>query len=166
MEPVRCPIQNSKNAAMLLDYLDRRLDWSATIEFERHISGCAACQQTLAAQREVWNALDSWSPGPVSEDFDRRLFERIGQEERKPVWTRAWRWLTTAAMPFHFKPAMPLAAACMVIVAGFLLQAPREADLGAELKTELLEVEQVEQTLGDVEMLRDLGVDDDAGIRL
>lgn len=167
METVRCPIQNSKDAAMLLDYLDRRLDAASTVELDRHIAGCRSCQELLASQRAVWNALDMWSVEPVSRDFDRRLYERIGEEERKSVWSRAWRWLTDAAMPHNFKPAMPLAAACMVVVAGFLLQAPPEADLmRGELKSELVEIEQVEQTLGDVEMLRELGVDGDSGTRL
>lgn len=159
METVRCPIQSGEGAAMLLDYVDRRLDSASTLELDRHIAGCVSCQELVAAQRAVWQALDTWNSEPVSADFNRKLFDRIETERANPLWRRAFAWLTEASLPFQFRPAMPLAAACMMLVAGFLFRAPREADIvRQELKTELTEIEAVENTLDDIEMLRQLGV--------
>jgi hypothetical protein len=63
------------------------------------------------------------------------------------------------ALPWSIRPAMPVAAACMVLVAAFLFQAPTAPEGSRYPKwAETMDVEQVERTLDDLEMLRQLGV--------
>ncbi len=154
---LRCPIQSGDNAEILLAYVDRKLDPETAAVLDRHVEGCMGCRQLLASQRMVWEALDSWEAESVSTDFNRRLYRRIENEEG-----RWWRRLLEPAFPWSMKPAMPVAAACLVLVAAFLFRTPGGWESGLAGRQEVVDVEQVELTLEDLEMLRQLGVDLDS----
>lgn len=156
MNPFQCPIQNREYASLLLDYCDRRLDPELNNEMERHLDTCADCRQMLASQRVVWEALDAWDPEPVSMDFNRRLFDRIDAEKSRPWWRRA----ADSLGSLSWKPAVPVAAACMALVAVVLLRTPALPDLDHKAKAEpaAVDVEQVDRALDDMDMLRQLGV--------
>jgi len=148
-----CPIQSRQDASILLDYLDRRLSAEAMAEMDRHAAACASCRQAIQMQRQVWAALDGWEPEPVSAHFNRRLYERIEAENRKPWWNKAAGWLTA-------KPAFPAAALAMAVVAVLLLRMP-PAGSPESTKAKLdsvVDIEQVDRTLDEMEMLRQLGV--------
>jgi hypothetical protein len=85
-------------------------------------------------------------------DFDRRLYRRIEEQDRMGWWTRVF----GSMRPMFLRPALPLAAmACLVLVAGFIIDEPRKMFApAAEVPQAVREVEQVERTLEDLEMLR------------
>lgn len=126
----------------------------------RHVEGCAQCQDTLVKQRALWSVLDGLPAIEPSEDFDRRLYARIAEEERRPWWSATVR----AFPPFRIRSAAPAAAACIALCGALLLHAPapvapaqppQPVAVGNPID---IDVDQVERTLDDLEMLRQLTV--------
>lgn len=149
---MECPVQNPEHADLLLNYCARRLDPETAAVLERHMEHCEACRAFGAAQRTVWEALEVWEAMPVSEEFDRRLYDRISREERRGFWgglVHPW-W------PPKLRPALSLAAASAVAVVALLVQSPRSAPGPAEV--EVMDAEQVERALNDLEMLRQVNL--------
>lgn len=147
---MQCPIQTTEHADMLLKYCARKLSVETTAAFERHMQNCEACARFASSQRIVWSALDTWEAMPPSEDFDRKLYARVEQDEQSGWWKR-----------LSWKPSMPFAAACVTVVAAILLYIPGTAvviPLHESSRVETLEPEQVERTLEDLEMLKQLSV--------
>jgi hypothetical protein len=123
-----------------VDYVRRTLKPETAAAFERHLDLCLDCRAAVAAQQALWSALDAWATPEISPDFNRRLYARIDAG-------RAWSW----------RPAMGLAAACLVLIAMLLFRAPSQPDPPARA-ADSIDLEQVERTLDDLEMLRELGV--------
>jgi hypothetical protein len=148
---MRCPIETKQNAELLLDYSARRVNPESAAMLKAHLETCSACREFLGAQQAVWEALDPWEPGSISPDFDRRLYRKIEEQEQFGWWERIF----GSARPMFLRPALPLAAtACLVLVAGFIIDPGRIAAPVAETAPRAREVEQVERTLEDLEMLR------------
>jgi anti-sigma factor RsiW len=150
---MHCPIQSRENAELLLAYVERKLEPEVAATFERHVEACAACREAVAAQSAVWSALDQWEAAEITADFDRRLYARIEADHQRAWWRRVFE----PVLPGSLRPAMPMAAAAMLLIAVGLFQAPSEADWQRDKKA-AIDVEQVESTLDDLEMLRQLGV--------
>jgi hypothetical protein len=149
-----CPLQDRENAEVLLDYVNRKLDVDNTLALERHMELCEPCRKFAHSQRAVWEALDAWEALPVSDDFDRRLRDRIEEEERSGFWARLWRrYFSAPAGLLAWQPAVA-AAACLLLVAGVLFRTPNVP--APAPRTETVDIEQVERTLDDMEMLRQL----------
>lgn len=156
-----CPMKAGGGEDVILAYAGRSLGPEETVEFERHLEGCAECRRIAAAQREVWSAFDTWTPPPVSENFDARLFARIAEHER-----RNWRSRLVASLHgIGFRPMVPVAAACAAVMGVFLLRTPQVPTPAApQPQTQVIDaqqkmdVNQVERGLDDMEMLRQLGV--------
>lgn len=143
---MNCPVQSPGNSNLLLDYCARRLPPEVAGVLERHMDNCPACAGFRLGQQTLWKALDEWDAAPVDEDFDRKLYRRLetrsGSEGRPSRWFRMLR----------SRPALPIAAAASLVLAGVLLQAP-ESPRGPAPGKQTLEVEQVEHALDAVEML-------------
>lgn len=153
VNPMRCPIETQESAELLLDYCARKLPAEQTALLERHMASCAACREFRDGQALVWEALDSWQATPVSPDFDRRLYARIAEEDKSSWWRRA----ASTLAPFFARPLIPVtAAACLVVVGGLMLRSPEMAPVAGNEAALTQEVEQVERTLEDLEMLRTL----------
>ncbi len=156
--PFPCPVQGQESAGLLLEYLDRQLEPELAARIERHIAQCGDCQSVAAAQAAVWDALDRWEPAPVSADFDERLFARIESERLRPAgfWSRlrsAW----SGPLDALFRPAVPVAAACALLVGVFFFRPAAEVPVAAPaVQAESIDMEQVEKTLADVDVLRQL----------
>jgi anti-sigma factor RsiW len=148
---MECPIQRRENADLLLAYCARRLDPETAAVLERHMQVCPACRAFGESQQAVWSALDLWEATPVSEDFDRRLYDRLGREERAGFWSRVRPWF-----PVGFRPVLPVAVASAIVTVAFLVQSPSSAPSPAQLET--VDAEQVERVLDDLDMLRQLNV--------
>jgi hypothetical protein len=151
---MECPIQTTGQADILLEYCARKLSIETTVALERHMLNCEACSKFASGQRLVWVALDTWEAMPPSEDFDRKLYARLEQYDQSGWWKRLW-----SGTSFGWRPAMPFAAACITIMAAFLLYSPGTAPLiplHESSRVETLEPEQVERTLEDLEMLKQL----------
>lgn len=153
---VRCPLQTGdEGATLLLGYLDRQLDAETTSQLDRHVAQCESCGRLVEGHRAVWSALDEYRPVAVSSDFDERVMARIAAEE---PW---WRRLMPSAGPGFawWKAAMPLTAACALLFAVGFWRTPNEGSpVGAKSATAAAEAQLVEDTLSDVEMLRQLGL--------
>ena len=156
---MNCPIRNltgadQETAEVLLAYTARRLDPARTALLESHMDSCPNCAEFRAGQDLVWQALDAWEALPVTPDFNRRLYQRIDAEQAAP-WYR--RLFTTPWA--SWKPALPLAAACLVVAAGFVMDHPvstmSQAPVSA-IRVTVTEAEQVETALDDIQLLRQL----------
>lgn len=157
-----CPVQSTEGAGLLLEFLDRRLSPDLSAQLERHVAVCADCSRVVEAQRSVWAALDNWEPEEASDDFDRRLFARLEQEDRRSNGLLAG---VAAAMVRMFPAiplsrAVPVAAMCALLMGGFLYKQPSVVDTSDKVVAEMVavDVEQVENTLADLDMLQQLGV--------
>jgi hypothetical protein len=149
----RCPLENGNGAELVLGFCARTLAKDECTAFERHMLSCARCRELAAAQQAVWSALDTWTPEPISSNFDEKLYQRIAAEEQSPWWQRLfqanWSW----------RPAMPVAAACGVLIAAFLLRSPEPVPPPQSPTQPKIRIEQVERALDDIDMLKQLGVE-------
>jgi anti-sigma factor RsiW len=160
--PMKCPIESHENADLLLAYCAGKLDPQTTIMFDRHLAVCTACRKFQREQQTVWAALDAWQAVPVSQDFDRRLYSRIEEEQvHASWWSRLTRPFQPLSGPAFISRGVPLAAAAgLLVLAGVILVRPNEVavpeDLTSGVRMESVQPEQVERTLDDMEMLRQL----------
>ena len=139
---VSCPIQDPENADLLLAYVDRKLDPELAGRLEQHAQTCPACRRLLDAQRIVWEALDSWQPGPVSPRFDGELMEKIRTVKRRPQLRAAVRTGQVAAL-------------FLALLAAMVLRGP-SMDSPQFQNQDTLDMQQLEHALDDLEMLRQL----------
>ena len=148
---MKCPIETQDNAELLLSYSARRLNPERTAILEAHMEVCPQCREFRDGQRTLWEALDQWEARPISADFNRRLYRKIEEQEQLGWWDRIF----GAGRPMFLRPALPLAAtACLVLVAGFMIDNLGRMDTPAGETPQVRGVEQVERTLEDMEMLR------------
>ena len=113
------------------------------------------CVCTAGQMAGVGCRFDAWEPPPVSVDFNRRLWQRIDRAAELP-W---YRGLFGALRAANWKPVFPMAAAVLVIAGGFLLDHPGERAVtpkGATTGVSVIEADQLEQTLDDIQLLRQL----------
>jgi hypothetical protein len=153
-----CPTNRNEDAEILLDYCTQTLSPLQTAEFELHLKQCADCSRLVVAQKEVWGALEEWTPAPVSVNFDARLYARIAQEQAAPVWKQWLSRIFQPALPYPlWKSAIPLTAACALLTVGLYVRAPDAAHavhaVQPQLRAEKVDIEQVEQTLEDFDIL-------------
>jgi anti-sigma-K factor RskA len=150
---MECPLENGNGAELIVAYGARTLAPEAEAAFVRHMASCSNCREMAAAQQAVWLALDAWAPEPISSNFDERLYQRIATEEQGTWWQRLvranWSW----------RPAMPVAAACAVMIAAFLIQRPASPPAPQSQSQPPVRIEQVQRALDDIEMLKQLGVE-------
>jgi hypothetical protein len=157
---MNCPIRNTETTELLLDYCAGKLPLGTTAELERHIESCVDCQAFTQAQQQVWTALDDWDMGPISGDFDRRLYARIA-EDQKPSW---WQWI---AGKLDWRPALSIGAACAAVAVLLFINAPGNAPAPVRptapppaylenTRVDSIEPEQLERALDDLEMLKQL----------
>ena len=148
---MKCPIEARENAEFLLAYCTRKLDAERTATLERHMEICPACREFASGQRAVWEALGAWEAAPVTLDFDRRLYRRI---DREVSW---WHLPMRRLRPALVRQGLPIAAAaCLVVMAGWLLERPANVQLAAQpqsAQVETLQPDQVEHALDAMHML-------------
>jgi len=148
-----CPME-SRNPEMLVAYSAGELDPETASALERHLAGCPACRLLAADQAAVWKALDAWETPRIALDFDQRLFRRIREEVRFSWWER----ISRPFRPMPFRQALPLTvSACLLLMAGLVLQHPGRIG-PVEPRHETVRLDQVERTLDDLELLRQVGM--------
>jgi hypothetical protein len=159
-----CIKDNPQGAEILLDYCAGKLDPVRTSEAGAHFRECHECGELVKAQNTVWEMLEEWKPIQVSADFDQKLYARIAQEQTEPAW-RQWflRIFRPATPPGFWKPAVSLAAAGAVLSLALLVHVPNRteavvpAPTQAQLRSDKIDVDQVEQALDDMDMLTPAG---------
>jgi hypothetical protein len=163
---MNCPTKRNEDAEILLDYCAQTLSPVQKAEFEIHLKQCADCSRIVDAQNEVWGSLDAWTPPPVSANFDARLYARIAQEQVAPAWQTWLRRVFQPPVPYSlWKSAVPLGAACAVLALGLALRTPDAMDAPAHpspvypsmVHADKVDIEQVEQTLDDIDILMPAG---------
>jgi anti-sigma factor RsiW len=152
---MNCPTKRNEDAEILLDYCAQTLPPLQTAEFEIHLKQCADCSRLVEAQKAVWGALEAWTPAPVSVNFDARLYARIAEEQAAPAWRFWLRRIFQPAIPYPlWKSAVPLIAACLLLAAGLSVHMPgTPAAPHPQLRADKVDIEQVEQTLEDFDIL-------------
>jgi anti-sigma factor RsiW len=151
---MNCLSKMKEGAELLLDYCAGTLAPARVADIDAHIGTCAECRRVVDAQRDIWRALDQWTPPEVSPDFDKRLYSRIKEEQAAPVWSQWMRRLFQPAVPVPFwKPAMSLAAACAVLAVGLAVHTPEPRDPVSQIHADHVDIEQVANTLDDLELL-------------
>jgi anti-sigma factor RsiW len=138
-----CPTTNKQSTEILLEYCAGTLDPDRTLEFEKHAAECAECGRQVASQRALWQTLDQWTPAEISPDFDARLYARIAREEAAPLWKK---WFVRG-----WKPALVTAVAGAAIVIALFVRQPQPP-----LRTDTVDIDQVEHALEDLDMLTPL----------
>lgn len=153
---MECPVRERRNTDLLLDYCAERLDRQTAADLAGHIASCPACEEWIRGQKQVWEALDAWEEVPVSDGFDRKLYERIACEEDRKPWWRAFR---PARRPVTAS-ALSLALASLLGLAILLVERPKPpvASPAGAARVETLDADRIEKALDDVEMLRELDV--------
>jgi hypothetical protein len=162
-----CPIQSEEHADQLLAFTAGKLRGDAAAKLEMHMRSCAECEAVGKAQASVWNLLDAWEVPPVSSEFNRNLYARIDASASASWLERFGAAVNEFFQPVFARPAFALAAATLVIATGFFLDHPgryvspknNRVSLQASSKgmsksyLNNVEVDQVESTLEDIEML-------------
>lgn len=125
---------------------------------DAHVAECAECRDLVERQWALWQALECWKPLPVPSDFDARLYARIAEDEaRGPAWRR---WFGEAGR-WPLRPLLPVGAATLAMAALFLLKTPSDApdlNAGNQRIQQRVNIEQVERTLEDMDMLKQLSL--------
>jgi len=142
---MNCPV--NKEPQVLVDYCAGRLDARAGAEVKTHVEACAACSQFVVGQSAAWNALDAFEAPPVSAGFDRKLWERIEEAERRRGFWAGW-W----AAAFR-KPVIAFALAAVFIIAALSLSSTRPVPPPAQAA---LDADRMERALDDLDMLQQL----------
>ncbi len=130
-------------------------------EFEQHMTVCGDCRSFAASQKAVWSALDAWEPAPVSVDFDRKLYARIEAHENSSWWKKLVTWSPVSPFPWSSAIA-PIATACVTIAAAVMFYLPQQRPVAPEIRQNQSKMEsaddvyQVERTLDDIEMFKQL----------
>ena len=152
---MNCPTKKNEDAEILLDYCARTLSPVQAAEFEVHLQECADCSRLVEAQKEVWGALEAWTPAPVSINFDARLYARIAREQAAPPWQLWLRRIFQPALPYPlWKSAIPLIAACGLLAVGLSVRIPEATHaVQPQLRADKVDIEQVEQALEDFDIL-------------
>jgi len=154
---MECLHNHKQGADILIEHLAGTLDRERQAELERHTKDCPDCRRLL----EVWDRLDEFPAPALSEDFDHRLYARIANEARMPWWRRMWLPSASLWRPL-WRPILPLAAACAVLVLALAVRNPDPRDSVKEVRIEQggsSDVEQVVQALDDLELLSPVNSD-------
>jgi len=156
---MECPSKSAESSELLIAYVEGSLDRIAERAFERHLDTCQRCREMAASQRELWAALDSWAPVQISPDFDQRLYRRLAEDRIPQPW-----WQRLLSADWTWRPAMPLAAACIALIAGFMLREPGPGPVQTVvIQPHGPQIEQVESALQDLEMLNQMGLPSSQG---
>ncbi|HLK50766.1 MAG TPA: hypothetical protein VKT49_21645 [Bryobacteraceae bacterium] len=147
-----CPMEKG-DPSELLAYSAQQLEGSESLRLRQHVNSCPACREFVSGQEAVWRALDAWEAPAISADFDPRLYRRIAQES-------SWRERCLHALgPLLVRQGLPIAAAaCLIIVAGFVSRQPPNINTAPQKQAaqiENLQPEQVEHVMDDMQMLSD-----------
>ena len=156
-----CLHRNKQGTQILLEYCAGTLDPEQAGAIESHARECASCRELIASQKNLWSVLDELPAPEISADFDVRLYARIAQEDAQPAW-RAW-WNRISFDGWTWKPALAGVAAAAVLAVGLsfympsfyarVTNAPQTQNASPQIRPDSVDVEQLDVTLQDLEML-------------
>ena len=152
---MKCPLSREDTADVLLDYSAGRLDKARASLLARHMETCDACAAFGVQQAALWSALDEWEPEPVSMDFNRRMWQKIDLLDAAP-WHRR---LADSLRLGSWKPGFALVAAVVLVATAFVMDHSGAVAVSPSVSitepgVSITEVDQVEKTLDDVQLLK------------
>ena len=156
--PMSCPANDRRGSERFLSYAAGLMSVPERAAFESHMAGCADCRRIADEQKRVWSALDVLAAPEIPSDFDARLYAKIAAENRRP-W---WQSLLHPGFSFRLSAAAPVAAACAALAVMLVMRSPHPAPVPVQpapataTVQQKLDPNQVEQTLDDLDMLRQL----------
>lgn len=123
--------------ALLPGYVDNELTLSETVEFERHLAGCAECRRALEAQRQVGVLLKASdlrfaAPEALRARIEAELCPRRSLVHRFGAWLRAWKQKRRS----NWMPVGALAVSAAALVWSgtlYLAAPPADVQLSQEL---------------------------------
>ena len=154
-----CPSQSRNNAGVILDYCAGRLGPDRAAAMEAHARLCPSCRGMIDEQGAVWKALDGWNASPPSADFDRKLYARIEEEQHSSSAIERWAQSIAARWsPVSWRAPVTVAAVCATVALAILIDIPGASRVvpptEPQARAEHVDIEQVERTLDDMNMLR------------
>ncbi len=156
--PMSCPANDRRGSERFLSYAAGVMSVAERAAFESHIADCPDCRRIAEEQKRVWSALDVLAAPEIPSNFDDKLYARIAAEERSP-W---WQSLLHPGFSFRLSAAAPVAAACAALAVMLVMRTPQPAPApvppapATATMQQNLDPNQVEQTLDDLDMLRQL----------
>ena len=158
-------MDRDKVIEMILDPDRRPAEGSAEHQaFLAYLAKSPECRAMYEQQEALWEALDLWEPIEPSAEFDQRLYQRIERSRENGIaaawgWpSRPLEWITAARSSAGPSLAWTLAA-LLLVASGIVSYQPRSGPDGVAARApRLVEaefVEQIDQTLDDIEMLAD-----------
>ncbi len=156
---IQCPSQNGKEPDVLLRYCAGQTTAAEAVALRVHLGDCRACREWVDAQQNLWSELEACDELEISPDFNRRLYQRLEAENSEPAALQWARMFTARWTPFSWKPVIPVAAACVMLIAVLWMREPRAFVQPDEnkIRVENVDLDQVERTLEDLDMLKQLG---------
>lgn len=151
---MNCFTDHENGMEILLDYCSGTLPAEKSERVAMHARQCPECQRLIDAQRAVFTSLEEFVGPDVSDDFDRRLYTRIAQDNQQPAWKR---WLGQGDFMQWWKPTLAGGFAAAVLAVVLIVPVRRETpteDAGRkQTRIEHVDMEQVEQALEDLDLL-------------
>ncbi len=141
----------------LLDYAAGNLEARRADLVREHSRTCSSCEALMVEQAAMWVELDCWVPEPVSDGFNRALWQRITDSETAPWYRR----LLESMRSGGWRPAVSLAAGVAFVAVGFVFDhsvertaSPVASAVASGWGMTAVEADQVESSLEDIQLLR------------
>ncbi|MCP4685575.1 MAG: zf-HC2 domain-containing protein [bacterium] len=103
-----------KVRSLLSIYCNEELSGRQQLNVREHLAGCAACRREAAAYKSLREASQEMPRMQLSDDFNTRLLNRIGQERFAETRTRAY--MPKRAPMFRWSLAVPALATTALIL--------------------------------------------------
>ena len=109
------------------------------------------CLEVYQQQQQVWQSLDLWEDVEPSPGFDRQLIAEIERDTSDLPWF--------AGLTRHWRPSFALGLAALVLVATAITgRQPGLEPEPREIAEDVEYIEEIHETLDDMEMLADFDV--------
>lgn len=149
-----CAGPDRMSEELLLDYSAGRLNPAQMAQINSHTLTCAACESLVLAQTTVWEAMDTWEPVAVSNDFNRSLWRKIDGLDSLPWYQK----LADSLRLGSWKPALSVTTALVLVATGFVFDHRARLSELSPAMVAAADVEQVEQSLEDIQLLGQLNM--------
>jgi len=150
---MKCPIEARENAEFLLAYCTRKLDAERTATARTTHGNLPGLPRVSRTASERSGKRWTHGSGPRDAGFRRRLYRRI---DREVSW---WQLLMRPVRPGFGSPGVAhRAAACVLVMAGVLLERPASAPPVAQPQSAQMEAIQPDQVDHALDAMYMLGV--------
>ncbi len=120
-------------------------------ELKAFLEGSPECREIYRQQQQVWESLDLWEDVDPSPGFDRSLMAEVERDGADLPWYAPWTW--------HWRPSFAVGLAALVLIAAAITGSRPGLDpKPLEIAEDVEYVEEIHETLDDLEMLADFDV--------